>query len=213
MKNNKQTIHIIDDDQAVCSYLHDLLTQEKYIVKTYHSADHFLSGFIDDGIGCLIIDLRLPGISGLDLQQKLNKNNIDLPFIMITGHGDVPTAVRAMKAGAIDFIEKPINAQLLIEQIHNAINTHKKLRKKSFVKNKVIQCIKLLTSRELEVMDLVVSGLQNKDIATQLNISVKTVEAHRANTMEKMKANSVIDLVRMSLLINDECDNKKPGNN
>lgn len=204
MKNNKQTIHIIDDDQAVCNYLTDLLSQEKYEVKTYHSADHFLSNFTDDGIGCLIIDLRLPGISGLDLQQKLTRNNIDLPFIIITGYGDVPTAVRAMKAGAIDFIEKPFSPQLLIEQIHKAINTHKQVRKKSSVTNKIMECMKLLTSRELEVMNLVVSGSQNKDIASQLGISVKTVEAHRANTMEKMKATSVIDLVRMSLLIKDE---------
>jgi FixJ family two-component response regulator len=203
MKHNQQTIHIIDDDRAFRKYLSELLQHEGYQVKSYHSADHFFENFSHDGIGCLIIDLRLPGISGLDLQQKLYDKNIDLPFIMITGYADVPTAVRAMKAGAIDFIEKPVNSQVLLERIHNAINIHQHITKTSTIKNQILGCMKTLTTREHEVMNHVVAGYQNKDIADKLGISVKTVEVHRSNTMEKMQANSVVDLVRMYLIVNN----------
>ena len=187
------------DDEYVREFLTQLLTMENYQVKTYDSGDYFLETFNDDGIACLVIDLRLPGISGLDLHKKLTEKNIDLPFIIITCYGEVDTAVRAMKAGAMDFIEKPLNAQVILERIHKCIEKHTEIRSEKLAQDNFMERMKLLTTRESEVMYLVVDGLQNKDIAVKLEISIKTVEVHRANVMEKMNASSVVDLVRMSL--------------
>lgn len=199
MKNNKPTVHVIDDDELVLDFVTQLLTAENYQVKTYNSADYFLDTFKDPGIGCLVIDLRLPGISGLDLHQTLIEKDIDLPFIIITCYGDVSTAVRAMKAGAMDFIEKPLIAQVLLERIHKCIEKHNEIRNEKAVRNDFKERMELLTTREREVMDLVVEGMQNKDMAAQLGISIKTIEVHRANAMEKMNASSIVDLVRMSI--------------
>ena len=199
MQNNDPTVHVIDDDELTREFLTQLLTAENYQVKTYDSANSFLSTFSDDGIGCLIIDLRLPGISGLDLQQKLTEKGIDLPFIIITCYGDVDTAVRAMKAGAVDFIEKPLSPQILLERIHKCIEKHHEIKREKTIHDNFKKRAESLTAREREVIDLVVGSYQNKDIASKLGISIKTVEVHRANAMEKMEASSIIDLVRMSL--------------
>jgi FixJ family two-component response regulator len=199
MKNQNVTIHIVDDDPSMLKYLSTLVATVNYKSKTYDDADDFLNIYKDDGFGCLILDFRLPGINGLELQQQLISNNIDLPVIMISGFGDVSTAVKAMKAGVLDFIEKPFKGQELLDRIHSAVNKHKADRKKNSSQNKTLERINSLTKREKEVMQLVVTGNANKEIAKQLGISIKTVEVHRANVMEKMAVKSVTDLVRMSL--------------
>ena len=203
MKNQDITIHIVDDDSGMLQYLSTLVTTMNYKSKTYSSADEFLTTYKDDGLGCLILDLRLPGISGLELQQQLVSNNIDLPVIMISGFGDISTAVNAMKAGVLDFLEKPFKGQELLDRIHNAVKKHKTDRAKNNSQNITIKLINSLTKREKEVMELVVKGKANKYIAKQLEISIKTVEVHRANVMDKMEASSVADLVRMSLEVKD----------
>ncbi len=203
MNNQDATIHIIDDDPSMLEYLSTLVKTINYKSKTYNNASDFLNTYTDDGLGCLVLDMRLPGISGLELQQQLAGNNIDLPVIMISGFGDVSTAVKAMKAGVLDFLEKPFKGQELLDLIHNAVKKHKVDRKKNSNQNKTLKRINSLTKREKEVMELVVSGMINKDIAKQLEISIKTVEVHRANVMDKMAVTSVTDLVRMSLEVKD----------
>ena len=203
MKNKNVTIHIVDDDPGMLKYLSKLVSTIGYKSETYDNANDFLTAYHDDGIGCLILDLRLPGISGLELQQQLAANNIDLPVIMISGFGDVSTAVKAMKAGVLDFLEKPFKGQELLDLIHNAVNKHKEDRHKNSCQNKTLKRINSLTKREKEVMELVITGMLNRDIAKKLEISVKTVEVHRANVMLKMAVNSVADLVRMSIEVKD----------
>lgn len=196
MKN--VTIHIIDDDPCMLDYLSELVNTLNYKSKTYNSADDFLNSYTDEGIGCLVLDLRLPGINGLQLHEQLPGNDIDLPVIMISGFGDISTAVKAMKSGILDFLEKPFKGQDLLDLIHNAISQHKVIREKNKTQNKVQERLNSLTKREKQVMERVVMGVLNKDIAKQLEISIKTVEVHRANVMDKMSANSVAELVRMS---------------
>ena len=199
MKNLNATIHIVDDDPSMLRYLSDLVNTLDYNSQTYDSASNFLDTYNNDGLGCLILDLRLPGISGLELHQQLPEIGVDLPVIMISGFGDISTVVKAMKSGVLDFLEKPFKGQELLELIHKAINQHKEIREKKNTQNKALTRLDSLTKREKQVMELVVAGMLNKDIAKELEISIKTVEVHRANVMDKMSANSVADLVRMSL--------------
>lgn len=199
MNNKNVTIHIVDDDPGMLKYLSELVSTINYKSQTYSNANDFLSSYTDDGHGCLILDLQLPDISGLELQQQLASNNIDLPVIMISGFGNVSTAVKAMKAGILDFLEKPFKAQDLLDLVRKAVSKHKVERDKNNNQNLMLEYLNSLTKREKEVMDHVVIGTLNKDIANLLGISVKTVEVHRANVMAKMKATSIADLVRKSL--------------
>lgn len=203
MENQNITVHIIDDDPGMLDYLSDLVKTIDYKSKTYANANDFLNNYAEDGLGCLILDLRLPGISGLELHQKITELNIDLPAIMISGFGDIPTAVKAMKAGVLGFLEKPFKNQELLDLIHNAVNKHKADRKQKKIQHKTLEHINSLTKREKEVMELVVTGTLNKDIAKILEISIKTVEVHRANVMDKMKASTIADLIRMYLEVKD----------
>ena len=199
MKNLNATIHIVDDDPSMLRYLSDLVNTLDYKSQTYDSASNFLDTYNNDGLGCLILDLRLPGISGLELHQQLPQHGVDLPVIMISGFGDISTVVKAMKSGILDFLEKPFKGQELLDLIQKAVNQHKEIREKKNTQNKAQTRLDSLTKREKQVMQLVVVGMLNKDIAKKLEISIKTVEVHRANVMDKMSANSVADLVRMSL--------------
>ena len=199
MTNKNTTIHIIDDDPSMLNYLSDLVASTNYQAKTYSHANEFLDTYEDEGIGCLILDLHLPEISGLELHQQLISNNIDLPVIMISGSGNVSAAVKAMKAGVLDFLEKPFKNQNLLDLIQKAVHKHKTDRQKNTTQNKTLERINSLTQREKEVMGLVVTGKSNKDIAQQLEISIKTVEVHRANVMDKMAVTSIADLVRKSM--------------
>lgn len=204
MTTKNVTIHIVDDDTGMLKYLSELVSSINYKSKTYDSANAFLDTYSEDGgIGCLVLDLRLPGISGLELQQQLTDKGIDLPVIMISGFGDISTAVKAMKAGVLDFLEKPFKGQDLLDLIQKAVSKHKVDRIKNSNQNATLERIDSLTKREKEVMGLVVTGMLNKDIATKLEISIKTVEVHRSNVMDKMAVSSVADLVRMSLEVKD----------
>jgi len=203
MTNQNATIHIVDDDPSMLKYLSDLVGTLNYKSKTYDDASEFLSKYSNGDHGCLVLDLRLPGISGLELHQKLSENNIDLPVIMISGFGDVSTVVKAMKAGVLDFLEKPFKGQELLDLIQKAVNENKSDRLKNSSQNITLERLNSLTKREREVMELVVDGQLNKNIAKQLGISVKTVEVHRASVMNKMAVSSVADLVRMYLDVKD----------
>ncbi|MCU7893407.1 MAG: response regulator transcription factor [Candidatus Thiodiazotropha sp. (ex Ustalcina ferruginea)] len=171
-------------------------------VETFESADAFINSYYPGRSGCLLLDVRMPGMSGLELQEYLRANQIAIPVIIITGHGDVPMAVRAMKSGAIDFIEKPFNDELLLESIRHALALDVRQRDMQSQRAEIATRLARLTPREHEVMVMVTNGKANKEIATSLGVSAKTVEAHRARVMEKMEADSLAELVRMAINAN-----------
>lgn len=171
-------------------------------VETFESANAFIQSYYPGRSGCLLLDVRMPGMSGLELQEYLKVNQIAIPVIIITGHGDVPMAVRAMKAGAVDFIEKPFNDELLLESIRHAMAVDAKQRDTQSQRAEIATRLARLTPREHEVMLMVTNGKANKEIATSLGVSSKTVEAHRARVMEKMEADSLAELVRMAISAN-----------
>lgn len=200
MSELENTVYIVDDDPSVRHSLTWLLESVDQQVKTYASPSEFLAEYREGGAGCLILDVRMPEISGLDLQEQLIKDGFTLPIIIITGHADVPMAIRALKAGAFDFIEKPFNDQLLIERIQQAIEHCHSLTKKHQQRLESVERLSKLTPREKQVLAGVVAGKSNKVIAKELDISIKTIEVHRANLMAKMKADSLSDLIRQTLV-------------
>jgi FixJ family two-component response regulator len=200
--NQDKTVFVVDDDQAMRNSLKWLIESIGMKVETYASADAFIEGYYPGRSGCLLLDVRMPGMSGLDLQEHFLRENIRIPIIIITGHGDVPMAVRAMKAGAVDFIEKPFNDEMLLDSIRNALALDQELRNEQAQRAEIAARLAHLTPRELEVMGMVTSGQSNKEIATRLGVSAKTVEAHRARVMDKMQADSLADLVKMAMLAN-----------
>jgi FixJ family two-component response regulator len=167
--------------------------------QVFNSADEFLELFDGNDNGCLVLDIRMPGLGGLELQEKLIESDIALPIIFITGHGDIPMAVEAMQKGAFDFIQKPFRDQELLDRIGDALNTALERRSERALKRDVQTRINTLTKREHEVLDLVVTGKPNKIIAHELGVSQRTIEIHRARVMEKMAARSLAELVRMHL--------------
>ncbi len=188
-----QIIYVIDDDEAICKAIKWLLETANLEVKIFHSALAFLKEYSPALRGCLLIDVRMPEMSGLQLQEKLIALGNTIPIIMLTGHGDIAMAVRALKAGAIDFITKPFNDQALLEQIQNALLINK-------LKNDIEEIwkrYKTLSQREQQILSKIVAGKMNKAIAYELNISIKTTEAHRAHIMEKMNAKNLVDLIKM----------------
>lgn len=194
---SKHNVYVVDDDQAVRDSLRWLIESVELSVKTFSNGQELLDNFEETEISCLVLDVRMPGISGLDLQQRLKKMGSKVPVIIVTGHADVPMAIQAMKAGAFDFIEKPYSDQLLLERIQYAIEQDDCFKKQQTINNEINQRIDSLTPRELEVMGLVVSGHSNKSIAKELGVSIKTVEVHRGNLMSKMEAKSLSELVRL----------------
>jgi len=197
--SNSPTVFVVDDDQAMRQSLQWLIESVGMAVETYGSADEFMNNYYPGRAGCLLLDVRMPGMSGLELQQHFVDHEIRIPIIIITGHGDVPMAVRAMKAGAVDFIEKPFNDELLLESIRNALVYDFEQRTTQSERAEIAARLDQLTPREHEVMEMVTDGRSNKDIAASLGVSAKTVEAHRARVMEKMRADSLPDLVKMAL--------------
>jgi RNA polymerase sigma factor (sigma-70 family) len=195
MTQSEPTVFIVDDDPSVLKGLSLLVKSVKLNVEAYSSAQEFLDSYNPVQPGCLLIDMRMPGISGLELQEILHSMNILIPTIIITGYGEVTYAVQAMKNGAIDFIEKPFKGQYLLDQVHKAIAEDAQIRKKQAQQQVVSASLALLTPREREVMDLVIAGKANKVIALELGLSTKTVELHRAHMMKKMKVDSVAELV------------------
>ena len=191
------TVFVIDDDKAVRHFLRGLIASVNLRVEAFTSAQEFLAAYRSSSPGCLLLDIRMPGMSGLELQQELSVRGIDLPVIVLTGHGNVQVAVHAMKAGAVDFIEKPFNNELLLDRVQKAVAKSVDTYENRIKRDEILNRRKLLTPRERQVLDLVVAGESNKGIARHLHISEKTVEIHRANVMGKMQAKSLADLVKM----------------
>lgn len=192
-------IYVVDDDEALRDSLRWLLESAGYRVTAYATAERFLAAFRPGAASCLLLDIRMPGLGGLELQQDLNRRGHALPVIFITGHGDVPMAVRALQAGAFHFIEKPFNDSELLEVIERAVSASGTAPLQLAQRLAAAARSKTLTQREREVMDLVVGGRKNKQIADALGVSIKTVEAHRARVMEKMGVRTIADLVQVSL--------------
>lgn len=191
-------VYVVDDEPSVCLALKRLLRSVGLEARTFISAQEFLNSGRPDAPGCLILDVRLPGLSGLDLQAGLAAEKIDLPVVFITGHGDIPMSVRAMKAGAIEFLTKPFREQDLLEAIQRGIEQNRNVRIQSAEMRVLQQLYALLTPREREVFPCVASGLLNKQIAAQLGTSEKTIKVHRGQIMQKMKAKSLAHLIRMA---------------
>jgi FixJ family two-component response regulator len=192
------SVHIVDDDKAVLESLGDLLRSMDYEVTLYGSASEFLKVELPDVPACLVLDVRLPGTSGLELQEYLTRVNILLPVILMTGHGDIPMSVRGMKAGAVDFLTKPIRPQDLLDAVAAAIRRDQDRRQEVAQIAKLRQRYALLTPRERQVMALVASGLMNKQVANELSISEVTVKMHRGNVTRKLGAKSVAMLARIA---------------
>ncbi len=199
MKDLSPTAMVIDDDEAVRSALKLLLRSVKLPVTVYASAIDFLSKFSIDQPGCLIVDVRMPGMSGLELQQQLNMRGAMIPVIFITGHGDISMAVEAMRHGAFDFLPKPFRDQDLLDRVQKALEKDAKNRREIAQTDRIHTLYESLTPREREVLELVTSGKANKVMAGDLGVSQRTIEIHRARVMEKMQAHSLAQLVRMVL--------------
>lgn len=201
---NQQTVFVVDDDAAVRDSLQWLLESVELSVSAFGSATELIANVTPECRGCLVVDLRLPGMSGLDLMDLLKKADVNLPAIMITGHGDVAAAVRAMKAGALDFIEKPFNDEVLLDRVRAALRQNDAQYVSDEYRREIETRAQRLTPREVQVMALVVQGKLNKQIATELGLSHKTIEVHRAHVMEKMQAGSLAELVRMSIVLENK---------
>jgi two-component system, LuxR family, response regulator FixJ len=193
-------VHVVDDDEAVRESLAFLLRTARIEVKTYDSAVTFLDSRPQAGSGCVITDVRMPEVSGIDLLKRLRELAISLPVIVITGHGDVPLAVEAMKLGAVDFLEKPFDDDALLAAVHSALASEGDSSKRTAELTELNEKLKALSNRERQVLEGLVKGHPNKTIAYDLGISPRTVEIYRANVMTKMDAGSLSELVRMALV-------------
>ena len=194
------TVYVVDDDEGVRSALALLLKSMGQPAATFGSAGEFLERYDPDRPGCALLDVRMPGMSGLELQEELNRRGVVLPVIFITGHGDVPMAVEAMQRGAFDFLQKPFRDDDLAERIRRALAHDRKLRSQIGEKDQIHARLGRLTPRERQVLKLVTDGKPNKVMAAELGVSQRTVEIHRAHVMRKMGASSLAQLVRMTLV-------------
>jgi FixJ family two-component response regulator len=195
----KGTVYVVDDDEAVRDSLQWLLEGKDYRVRCFESAEAFLSRYDPREVACLIADIRMGGMSGMELQDRLTERQSPLPIVFITGHGDVPMAVDSMKKGALDFIQKPFNENQLLDLVERMLEKAKEsfaIYQQAASRDALLS---KLTSRESQVLERIVAGRLNKQIADDLGISIKTVEAHRANIMEKLNANTVADLLKIAL--------------
>jgi two-component system, LuxR family, response regulator FixJ len=197
-------IYVVDDDDGMRRALDTLLCTVGYKTAIFSRPTEFLANFKADAPGCLVLDIRMPDMSGLEVQQQLNRIGSMMPVIFITGHGDVPMAVQAMKEGAFEFIQKPFRDQDLLDRINHALKLDAENRSTVARRAEVLHRLETLTPRERQVMDMVVDGAANKVIAIDLNLSERTVEIHRAKVMEKMGARSVAHLVKLQLTLTDD---------
>ena len=201
MPSEKGIVHVIDDDEALRESLAFLLRTAKIEVQTYASAGAFLDALPETRGSCVITDVRMPGMSGIDLLRRLQELKIGVPVIVITGHGDVPVAVEAMKIGAMDFLEKPFDDEVLLASVRSALNRQDGDSKRHAERAQIESKLASLSNRERDVLGGLVAGRANKQIAYDLGISPRTVEIYRANLMNKMQAGSLSDLVRMALIV------------
>lgn len=204
MTEAQATVFIVDDDEAVRDSLKMLMESVDLDTEVFASAHEFLQHFDDDRSGCLVLDIRMPGMSGLELQAVLNERRSMLPVIFITGHGDVPMAVQAIRGGAQDFIQKPFREQELLDRVQQVLAEDSRNRHVLHQKRDILERLSTLTPREREVLGLVVAGNANKVIAIDLGLSQRTVEIHRAHVMDKMQTKSLAHLVRMMISVEDE---------
>ncbi len=198
MTVSEPTVFIVDDDDAVRRFLSGLIESVELRVEAFATARDFLDTYEPGRPGCLVLDVRMPGMSGLELQRELVDQAIDLPVIILTGHGNVQLAVHAMQAGALDFVEKPFDNELLLDRIQKAVAESVRARGERIKQDEITQRVQMLTPRERQVLDLVVVGETNKGVARHLDISERTVEIHRANVMRKMHAKTFAELVKMA---------------
>ena len=204
MQKPVPTIFVVDDDEGVRNSIRFLLKSVGLATRTLSSASEFLENYKPRQPGCLVLDVRMPGMSGLELQQQLNLRGAIIPVIFITGHGDVPMAVEAMQAGAFDFLQKPFRDQDLIDRIQRALEKDRANRAVLDERAAIRQRLESLTPREREVLDMVASGKPNKIMASDLGVSQRTIEIHRARVMEKMAATSLAQLVRMVMDLDEK---------
>lgn len=204
---SEPTVFVVDDDAALCESLQWLLEAAGLRVQTFLSAEAFLAAGCASQPGCLVLDVRMPGMSGLDLHTKLIAENCPLPVIFMTGHGDVPTAIRAVRAGACEFLQKPVDDQVLVSAIRAALERDRRSRQRQSARREVLDGLRRLTPREREVLRHVLKGDASKQIAAVLEIAEKTVEAHRKHIMDKLGVRNVADLVRVVMLAHEA-----PGN-
>jgi len=206
MSDQQESVFIVDDDAAVRDSLSMLLRSVGIQSRAFESGDEFLNAYQMDFAGCILLDIRMPGISGMEVQRQLMERDCTLPIIFITGHGDIPMAVEAMHLGAHDFVQKPFHDQELLDRIQAALNVNREQQDDIELRRSVKKCYETLTPRETEVMSAVVKGHANKVIAMDLDLSQRTVEIHRARVMEKMQVRSLAQLVKLSVLLDDSPD-------
>jgi len=204
MKTNRPTVHIVDDDEAVRDSIGMLLDTENIEHVTYASAIDFLKAYDESMCGCVVLDIRMPGMTGLELQEMLNRRNASMPIIFITGHGDIPMAVEAMRRGALDFLRKPFGEDDLLQRVNEALTRAAEGREERDAHEEVHERFESLSPREKEVFERVAAGQANKFVAIELGISERTVEIHRAQVMKKMSARSLAQLVRMKIDLDHE---------
>jgi FixJ family two-component response regulator len=195
---NQPVVAIVDDDRLVREGVADLLNSIGLLTRQFTSVSEFLESKSLDRVCCLVLDVRLPGLSGLDFQSELNKLNIQIPIVFMTGHADTPMTVRAMKAGAVDFLSKPFRDQDMLDAVQAAVEHDRKRRQSVTTISKLKSAFESLTSREQEIMGLVATGYMNKQIASRIGVSEATVKFHRGNLMRKMGARSIAELVRIA---------------
>jgi two-component system response regulator FixJ len=201
--NNEPVVYLVDDDAAVRSGFSALFRSVGLPVTSFASGEAFLEAVDEHSLGCLVVDVRMPGMSGLELQERLRDRGVGLPIILISAHGDVPMAVRAMKAGAIDFLEKPINEQVLLDRVQGCLRVAHRTYDDAELVAATRARLEALTPREREVLDRLVKGESSKIIAAELDISPRTVDVHRAHIMDKLGVRSIAELVRVALMVKE----------
>jgi len=210
--DSRPTVFVVDDDPAVLRFITFLVKSNGRAVESFSSAKEFLDRYDPERPGCLLLDVRMPGMGGLELQECLARRNIEIPIIVMTAHSDVPIAVRALKAGALDFLEKPLDGDTLLDRIDQAFAQDAAIRENRQERQRLLARVSTLTQRELEIMQLTVAGsLNDKEIAARLNISPKTLSAHRRRILKNMQCRSFVELAEKVRLASEESERTSPG--